>query len=395
MSGQRVTQIIGGPALITYRGATLRSKGDITLETLLSTFAINTSILGQVDERVNEHPVSIRFTPDGEWSNLGVLYPYVNMPFGTLITPQLTLGSIVGNAANTPNVYLSAMNGDAVYVDAYGGTITTGLATGTLYYIHLASSDAVTFHTNRADALTGANPIAISAGTGITRAVVNNPLTIQTVAGQLITFLNTAIVQMPGIVGSTIQTITEEVGFEAFLVNGKDWSDANSLFTNVANPWPGDSFTPANILTQPIAASWGNAAPWSSFNTKTGWRIGFALTLDPLEVDAVGIISRRLSNLVVTARATPVGTTEQDVFDAIKLQGTNAGRGRSLGTYGANLDLSGTGFFVRIYNAAVRGGGQMFSSKLDRTGELTWVATRTFSAGQPNPLFYVGSSALT
>jgi hypothetical protein len=395
MSGQRVTQIIGGPALITFRGATMRSKGDIVLSSLLSTFAINTSILGQVDERVNEHPIDIKFTPDGEWSNLGVLYPYVNMPFGTFITPQLTIGAIAGNQANIPNVNMVAANGDAVRVDAYGGTITTGLATDTLYYIHIVSSDAVTFHLTRADALTGANVIAISAGTGTTRAVVNNPLTIQTTSGQLLTFHNTAIVQMPGIVGSTIQTITEEVGFEAFLVNGKDWSDANSLYTIAANPWPGDSFTPANILTQPIAASWGNAAPWSAFNTKNGWKVGFALTLDPVEVDSVGILTRRLSNLVVTARAMPVGVTEADLFDALKIQGTNAGRGRSLGTYGANLDLSGTGFFVRLYNAALRGGPQMFSSKNDRTGELSWVATRTFSGGQPLPLFYVGSSALT
>ncbi len=393
--GQRLTQIIGGPAIISYRGATIRSKGDITLRTAIETFPIETGILGQVDERVREATDLISFVPDGEWTNLGVLYPYTATAFGDLITPVRALGNIAANICTVP--YHNLTSGDAVYADVYGGgTITVGLAVDTIYYVHYVTSNSISFHTTYADAVAGTNPIAISNGTGNTSIVVNNPLAIQTVAGRLLTYKNVAIVKMPDIVCSTVQTLTEEVTFEAFLKNGADWSDANSRFTDVANPWPGDSFTPANILTQPVTASWGASAPWSSFNTKAGFRVSFAMSLEPYEVDNVGIISRRLSNLVVTAKATPIGITEAQLAAVLYTQGTNAARGRSLGTYGNDLNLSATGFYFRLFTAAIKGDApQMFSLRVDRTGELTWVATRTFSGGTPRQLFYVGTSTLT
>lgn len=394
MSGQKTTQIIGGPALITYRGATFRSKGDITLSEALETFAIETSILGQVDERVREHPIRVTFIPDGEWSNLGVLYPYVYTAFGDLITPVRTLGNIVSNVCNIPSHNL--MSGDAVYVDNYGGSITTGLTVGVLYYVHSVSSDAVEFMLDYADAVAGTNPISISNGTGTSKLVVNNPLVIQSQDGIQYTFFNVAVTKMPNIIASTVQTLTKEVTFEAFLVSGLDWSATNSLYSIVSNPWPGDStFAASNILTGEVTASWGVTYPWDPFNTKTGFEINFAETFTALEVDSVGVISRRLSNLVVTASATPVGVAISDVNAALYLQGTNAGRGRSLGTYGNNLLINASGVGIKLFNAALRGGPGIFSNKLDRVGALTWVATRTLTGGVPNPLFYVSTVAVS
>lgn len=395
MCAQRLTQIIGGPALVTYRGATVRSKGDITLNQKLTTFPIETGILAQVDERVNEAEVTVHFVPDGEWSNLSVLFPYSTLAFGELITPVRAIGNIAGNVANVPSHPF--LSGDAIYADVYGnGTITVGLAADVLYYVHSVSPDAISFHTNRADAVAGTNPIAVSNGTGNTSIVVNNPLTIQTESGRLLTFFNCAVAKQPNIVASTVATLLEEVVFESFLRNGADWNSATARYSDVSNPWPGDSFNPANILTQPVVANWGNAAPWASFNTKLGFKIDFAMTLDPYVVDSVGLLSRRFSALVVTAKATPIGITEAQLAEQLRIQGTGAARGRSLSTYGQDLNLSGTGFYARLYNAALKADApQMFSLKQDRTGELTWVATRTFSNGQPNPLFYVGSSTLT
>ena len=310
MPGQTVTQLIGGPCLMTYRGGTFRSKGDVTVSLALETFPIDTSALGQVDERTREHPVRIGFVPDGEWSSLSVLWPYANTQFGTYITPQYTVVSISGNQIYAPGSYV--ISGDAVYAAAYGGTIVSGLSSNTLYYLHYISPDAFTIHATYAAAVAGTSPISISMGTGTTRLVVNNPLTIQTQAGQLITYLNVAVVQMPEIIGSAVATAVGEVTFEAFLADGQDWSGTNSLYTQVANPWPGDpSFNPANILTGEITAVWGALAPWNSFSTKNGWRISFGMTLTPVEVDSVGLVTRRLSNLVVTARAIPLGI--QDV----------------------------------------------------------------------------------
>ena len=396
MPGQTVTQLIGGPCLMTYRGGTFRSKGDVTVSLALETFPIDTSALGQVDERTREHPVRIGFVPDGEWSSLSVLWPYANTQFGTYITPQYTVVSISGNQIYAPGSYV--ISGDAVYAAAYGGTIVSGLSSNTLYYLHYISPDAFTIHATYAAAVAGTSPISISMGTGTTRLVVNNPLTIQTQAGQLITYLNVAVVQMPEIIGSAVATAVGEVTFEAFLADGQDWSGTNSLYTQVANPWPGDpSFNPANILTGEITAVWGALAPWNSFSTKNGWRISFGMTLTPVEVDSVGLVTRRLSNLVVTARSTPLGIQESDLQNALYLQGTNAARGRSLATYGNNLNLSAVAgnLGVKLFNAALRGGPEIFSNKLDRVGELTWVATRTYNAGVPQPLFYVGAQAVS
>lgn len=396
MPGQSVAQLIGGPCLMTYRGATFRSKGDVTLDLALETFPIDTSILGQVDERTREHPVKLHFVPDGEWSNLTVLWPYALTYFGDYITPQRTVISIANNQIYSPSNNLIA--GDAVIAQAYGGTIVSGLTAGVLYYVHPVSADAFTIHLTYLAAIAGSSPITISIGTGTTRLVVNNPLTIQTQAGQLITFLNAAVVQMPEIIGSAVNTAVGEVTFEAFLADGQDWSGTNSLYTQAATPWPGDpSFNPANILTGEISSVWGALAPWNPFSTKNGWRVSFAMTLTPVEVDSVGIVTRRLSNLIVTARAIPLGIQEADLQSALYLQSTNAGRGRSLAQYGNNLNLSAVAgnLGIKLYNAAMKGGPELFSNKLDRVGEITWVATRTYNAGVPQPLFYVGAQAVS
>lgn len=396
MPGQSVAELIGGPCIITHRGGTFRSKGDITLDLAIETFNVETSLLGKVDERFREHPIKIHFVPDGEWTNLGVLWPYANTFFGDYVTPQRTVFSITANAIFSPSHNLIA--GDAVVPNAYGGSIVTGLTAGVLYYVHPISADAFTIHLTYAAGVAGTSPIAITLGTGTTRLVVNNPLTIQTQAGQLITFLNAAVVQMPEIIASTVNTAVGEVTFEAFLADGQDWSGTNSLYTQVNNPWPGDpSFNPANIITGEITAAWGASAPWNLFTTKTGWRISFGMTLTPVEVDNVGIVTRRYSGLDVTARAIPLGIQEADLQNALVLQGVGAGRGKSLASIGTDLKLSAVAnnFGVRIYSAAMKGGPEIFSNKLDRVGELTWIATRTFNGGVPNPLFYVGAQAVS
>lgn len=396
MPGQSLTQIIGGPCLITYRGGTFRSKGDVTLDLKLRTFAVETAILSQVDERVSDHPATIKFVPDGEWSSLQVLFPYASVPFGDLITPQRSFGTIVSNAINSPNHNLIA--GDAVYVNAYGGTITNGLSAGVLYYVHPVSADAFTIHTTYANAVAGTNPITVSSGTGTTRAVVNNPLTIQGLDGKLTTFFNAAVAQMPSIEASAVRTLLGEVTFEAFLVDGQDWSGTNSLYSVVNNPWPGDpSFNPANILTGEIYAVWGASTPWNLFTSKTGFRVDFQMQLEPYVVDNVGTISRRYSGLVVTAKAIPIGIDVSDLATALYLQGASAGRGRSLSNNSANLNISASAnnFGVKLFNAALRGGPSIWSNRIDRVGELEWVATRSYNAGVPQPLFYVGTTSVS
>ncbi len=398
MSGPSLSQVIGGPAIISYRGGTFYSKGDITLQIAPEVFEVETDVFGVVDRRVGSQPVKCSFVPAGEWENLSVLYPYAQIPFGDLITPVRTLGVVVSNVINLPNHKLQS--GDAVYAKNTGGALPTGIVAGTLYYVHVISSDAVTIHTTRALGVSGASPIAVTNnGTGTNRFVVNNPLTIQTVdsvGGQLITLFNAAVTKMPDIDATATRTLLGEVEFEAFIVDGSALSDAASLYSIISSPYQGDTtFDPANILTQPIAVSWGLTAPWSSFYTKTGVQIAFALSLQNIDIDGYGILSKRISDLTVTAKMIPVGVQSSDLLTALQLQGSGAAIGRSMGQNGNNLNLSSTGFYARLYQAGLQGGPELFSRSKDRIGEITFIATRSFTAGVPNPLFFVGTTALT
>ena len=397
MSGQSVTKIVGGPALISYRGASFYSQGDITLELAIDTFPVEVDAYRQVDERVRGQPIRVRFTPAGEWESLAVLFAYAGIPFGDLITPVRGLGTICPPGTVTCLKH-KLQNGDAVYAVTIGGTLPTGLVASTLYYVHATNVDAITFHTNRADAIAGTNVITVSGGSGTNKIVVNNPLTIQTMdssAGQLITLYNAAVTRMPGIIGSATATLLGEVEFEAFLVDGKAPGDAGAYYAIADSPYLQDTtFDPANLLTQPIALAWG-AAPWDVFYTKAGVRVDFALTLENVDIDGLGTVTKRLGGLVVTARGQPVGVTEAQLFTALKLQGAGAGIGRSLGSGASDLVLTATGFYAKLTAAALKGGPEQFSSRNDRIGELTWTATRTFTGGVPNALFVVGTSVPT
>ena len=389
-TGVSVTKIIGGPALVSYRGATFYAKSDITLELAQQTFPVSVDAYREVDERVRRQPIRVRFIPAGEWESLTVLYDYDNSPLGDLITPNRTLGVIVSNRITCYSHLL--LTGDLVYVTNSGGALPSGLSAGTPYYIRSYSSDALTFHLTLADANAGTNIIAISGGTGTNKLVVNNPLTIQTFAGILITLWNAAITKIPDIVGSATETLLEEVQFDAFLGDGRDPTSVIAYYSIAASPYLGDTtFNPANILTQPVNIAWGTS-PWDSFQMKTGVRVRFDLSLEDVDIDGLGTLTKRISGLKVTARGIPVGISESDLLTALQQQGAGAGIGRSLGSGKADFVMSATGFYAKLTAAALVGGPQLFSSRQDRVGELTWVATRTFTNGMPNALFYIGTA---
>jgi hypothetical protein len=90
------SSIIRGPALITYRGATFWSQGDIDLNFNIETFSVETSALGKVDERDKDVLPQISFTPVGEWESLEVLYPYFSNQDGAI----LTIGAEIFTAAD-------------------------------------------------------------------------------------------------------------------------------------------------------------------------------------------------------------------------------------------------------------------------------------------------------
>jgi hypothetical protein len=388
-----ITKIIGGPALVMFGGASFYSKGNIVLESAIDTFDINVDRYRKVDERAQEMPLRVRFTPAGEWEALSVLYPYPNAVLGELITPTRKL-SALETVQSTFVAAAGVANGSRVFVSTTG-VLPAGWSASIGYFLGKQASPANTYslYDTRANALVGAGTgkaTITDVGTGTVSLIVQEQLVIHSFAGERYTFHNAAVTQMPNINASTIATLFDEVIFECFLKNNTAWSAVDARFTLDTSPLSDTSFDPAAIITQAYLLDWG-AAPWAALSTKTGVQINFGLQLEAVMTDADGIVTRRLAGVEASAQATPMGISEADLMAALQMQGASAGRGKTL--VKNDLTLTGTGVYIKLSGAALKGGPQNFSSAEDRIGQLNWVATRTFSGGVPNPLFFVGIAA--
>lgn len=386
--------ILGGPALVKFRGATFYSKGDITLNHARTTFPIATDRFGKVDERVSDEELKVSFEPVGEWESLSVLFPYAATLLGSLITPYSQAASAVTSGSDTVTVTAHGLvDGDDVLVHmATGGTLPGGLSSTTRYFVKAVDADNLKFYPTAADVTANTNVVDITdAGTGTLYVDRDFPLIIHTFAGVKLTLYNAAVVKMPTIVLSSVKSLLGAITFEAFLRNGADWSTAGSRWAIANEALADTSFAPANVITQAYAAAWGNAAPWSSFETKEGWTIDFNEAFEAVMTDRLRTLTRRLTSLDVSAKAIPAGIDESQMLTKLLLQGNGAVAGRSLS--GDDLSISATGVYVRLYGAALKASSQHFSVGKERMGELSWVATRTFAAGAPNPLFFVGSAS--
>jgi hypothetical protein len=387
--------ILGGPALVKHRGATFYSKGNIALAPTHETFNIEVDRYGKVDERVSNHGLKVTFDPAGEWESLPVLWPYASTLLGSLIAPASTLVSAINTTSNelTATAHgLTTADAVLVHVDT-GGTLpaaTPALSNKTTYFVRVIDANTVTLHPTASDATGNTNVIDLTAaGTGNLYVDRDWPLVIHTFAGIKLTLFNAAVTRMPNISLSAVKTLIGTVEYEAFLRNGTEWSNATARWQITNEALSDTTFDPANIKTQPYVGAWGSA-PWDAFDTKEGFEFSFPMQLDPVTDDSLGVVTRRLRSLEATLQAQPIGLDENQVLTKMALQDTGAVRGRSLS--GDNLLVSGTGVFVQLYGAALKTSALNYSAAQDRVGQLEWAATRTFSAGVPNPLFYIGTT---
>lgn len=383
-----VTKIIGGPAKIQFGGATIYSKEDITEELAIETFPIATDRFQQVDERESGTPIRVRLTPIGILSDLLPLYQMIaNQPLGDLLTPVRTLGTRSGNNIEIEGHKLRP--GMGVYLSTTGA-LPGGTAVETLYYVGVQDDDTISFHPTYEDSIDLTNEVTLTDdGTGVHKLIQQEPLVIHTVHGKKITYHNAAVVQLPQLLPGATRTILGEIVFEAFLRNDFDAEDANSIYTEEDAAYTDDEFDPADIITQCYGAEWG-AAPFNDFATKEGFTIDIGLTLEPVSTDCGGVLTRRLTGIAVTAKCQPLGVSAEEVRARMKVQGAGAKRGRSLAD--EDLNITGEGVYIRLYAAALVGGPLRYSSKNDRVGELEWRATRSWSSGVPNPLFFIGDA---
>lgn len=303
------TSIIRGPAVVQFDSASFFSKGDIELELGLETFDVETSAHGKVDERVVERVTKVRFTPAGEFENLGVLWPYGAAVIGSSI---------------------------------FGAT--------------------------------------------------DKPLVIQTLAGKQLTFAAAAVTKMPSLILSATKTLLGDVEFTCLGTDNEAWTETDNLVAIASVAYADTTFAPASIITQPYAAAWGASSPWDAIKTFDGWTVDFDAGFEPVRTDTDGIIDMTFSALSVGASCQPVGITEQQMIDALKVQGAGNARGRSMQANSNDLVITGTGVVVTVKKAQFKTGPMSFGPRSPRVGTVQWIATRPFSSGAAGALFTVATS---
>jgi hypothetical protein len=215
------------------------------------------------------------------------------------------------------------------------------------------------------------------------------PLTINSRDGRQIVVHAAAVTQMPQLRLGVTQTIIGPVTFTGLLKNSTDPTAANAYLTESALAFPADTgFAVADILTRAYSASWGSA-PWDAFVAEGGWTVDFNLSLAEQKVDGIGTVDMTFQSLAVSAKCVPVGPTAANILAAIN--GT-AGLGVSIATAN-NLNITGTGVYVRLYAAALAESGMIFGNQAKRISETEWISTRSVTAGVAAPLFHVGIAA--
>lgn len=391
------SEILRGPAIVQFNSQTFYSQGDIKVEMVQEVFPINVSTFGKADERVDKVMHRLTFTPAGQWSGLSTLFPYA-----------------------------TALIGSSVF-----GTDKT--------------------------------------------------LTIWTVDGKKRVYKAAAVTKMPNLMLASTKTLLGEVQFTCLHAEASQWNAVNSLFTDSAESYPGDSgFDVTAILTQHYTCAWiaakaftavaatnvctasgnrfhngmrlratnaGGALPagltagvdyfafevdrtlgtfkvatslalaeagtavditdagtgthtftpyvWSSFSSKEGIGVEFNLSIEPEFNDDKGVFDYTFMNLEVAANLQPetTGMIPADIMSALIHQGSGAARGRSVSEAGSDLIISASGVYVLLNQAALVQAGEAYGAAARRIQPAQWRATRTITAGAPDPLFYVGTSA--
>lgn len=234
-----------------------------------------------------------------------------------------------------------------------------------------------------------------SIGSSIIGATDKN-LTINTLAGRLITLNAAAVSKMPDIRFSSSKPLWGPVTFTAVGKNTTAWTDAAKRISDASAAFADTSFAPADIVTQAYTVAWGSAIPFATLQTEDGVTVSFEMSTQPVKTDLDGTVDMTLEDVQVIVRMIPVGLSETHILTLLKTQGTGVTRGASLGVLnGEILNISGTGVYFRLYEAVPVEAPFRFGRTALRTGEIAFMGAATFTTGARTPLFYLGTAAPT
>jgi len=381
--------LLEGPCNLTHRGQTFHFRGGLAKTSIRDLFRIETDAYGPVALRALDRSIVLAGTPVGEWTDeqLAVLHRWTNPSIGQLVTPRYDIDTVThGTDVITLVGSDEPRAGCPVRVVAFpGSTLPAGVVAGTLYYWGTDGK----LYTTEAGAIAqtvGAVLDITDAGTGDFAIIEQEYIQVDALtANRRITFHNGAVIGMPAIGLSAIQSALGAVTFAVFPKEGSAWGDANNLYTITKVALSDTAPTAANIPTQEYTADFG-AAPWDSFKSRGPITITPSLRTDPIVTDGRGLVGMKIAGLDVAATLQPQGFSEAQMLDLLALQG-----GAVRGASGVRDDLiiTGTGVYAALYNGAPRQLPQTFAATAPRAGELEIQGVRT----PGSRAFYVGEAA--
>lgn len=213
------------------------------------------------------------------------------------------------------------------------------------------------------------------------------PLTVHSVAGTKVTFVNAALTRMPPLTLSPVKTAFGEAVFTALLGLGKKPSDANSFFTTAAASYTAGGPDPTGIVGVQYAATFGSL---NILDTLDGWTVTPEIQLEPVTTDLLGTVDYTVSGVTCTATCTPLGLTESQLLGALPIA---KDRGSSL-KGAADLVITGAGgLTVTLKNATMLRGPLQWGNTTLRAGEVQFTAHRAFTDGAPGAVFSVEMAA--
>ena len=213
------------------------------------------------------------------------------------------------------------------------------------------------------------------------------PLTVHSVAGTKVTFVNAALTTMPPLTLSPVKTSFGEAVFTALLGLGKKPSDTSSFFTTAAAAYASGGPDPTGIVGVQYAATFGSL---NILDTLDGWTVTPEIQLQPVTTDLLGTVDYTVSGVTCTATCTPLGLTEAQLLGALPI---TKDRGTSL-KGAADLVITGAGgLTVTLKNATMLRGPLQWGNTTLRAGEVQFTAHRAFTNGAPGAVFSVEMAA--
>jgi hypothetical protein len=106
------TLILKGPCKLTHNAATFFSQGDVQVDFITDTFAVETSAFGPLDTRVQARRIEVTLSPS-MWNDLTKLFPYASALIGSTIFGATDLPLVItpshGAPLTLPNAAVSQL----------------------------------------------------------------------------------------------------------------------------------------------------------------------------------------------------------------------------------------------------------------------------------------------